>query len=234
MSGKNGKRRACLLVHGFTGGPYELAPLAEYLEQRGWHCAVPTLAGHQSPARQLKDVSYVDWIEDVVREAKRLKDEFGEFDVVGFSMGGLLAAHVANRYPVRRLVLLNAAVIYVSPGRFAKYVMEHVRERKLHVFRKARQTPLAATAQFMRLARRLRGEFARLRTPTLIVQGELDQIVHPYSAVWLSRRIEGETEVLRFSRSRHLICWDPEAERVAESVSRFLANDPNAEESDYE
>ena len=32
-------------------------------------------------------------------------------------MGGLLAAYLSVRYPVRRLILLNTAVIYVSPGR---------------------------------------------------------------------------------------------------------------------
>ncbi|WP_345739448.1 hypothetical protein [Virgibacillus salarius] len=35
---------ACLVIHGYTGGPYEVEPLANYLQENtNWHVEVPTL-----------------------------------------------------------------------------------------------------------------------------------------------------------------------------------------------
>ena len=36
-----------LCIHGFTGGPYEVQPIADYLEKNtDWKIVVPTLPGH--------------------------------------------------------------------------------------------------------------------------------------------------------------------------------------------
>ena len=99
--------RAVLLVHGFTGSPYELHLLAQQLhdEGRGFHCAVPLLAGHHKSLAELAATGWRDWLKsadaalhelwhDVERTAKTPR-----LAVVGLSMGGLLALELARRYP---------------------------------------------------------------------------------------------------------------------------------------
>ncbi len=92
--------RCCLLLHGFTGGPYEVMPLAEHLREQGFHCHVPTLPGHDQGLKGLGDVTWRDWLRAAAREADRLARQFGEIEVVGFSMGGLLSAYLptASQY----------------------------------------------------------------------------------------------------------------------------------------
>src|SRR5690606_22181155 len=108
-----------LLLHGFTGGPFEIETLAQKLQLNGWETNIPLLPGNFTN-RDFYNVKYRDWIAAAEQAAERMLLKTEQFDLVGFSMGGLLGAYIANRYPVRRLVLLNAAVFYFSPGRMVK------------------------------------------------------------------------------------------------------------------
>jgi carboxylesterase len=219
----NPTHRACLLFHGFSGGPFEVEPLAVYLKQRGWSCRVPTLPGHGVKQVQPKNVQYSDWLKAAEKEAKALFNQYGEFDLIGFSMGGLISAYLANRYPIRRLVLLNAAVIYVSPARFIKVTLEQIKQRNWSRFRKIGRTPLRNTWQFMQLVRHLKPEISNIKTPTLIIQGDRDQVIHPYSATYIERHIQGnQKKVLLFPKSMHLICLGEEAQEVFKNVYEFL------------
>jgi carboxylesterase len=216
------KVRACLLLHGFTGGPFEVKPLAEYLASRGYSCIVPTLPGHDAPLRMLHTVRRSEWLQAAEASATLLAARFGSFDLVGFSMGGLLAAHLANRYPVRRMALLNAAVFYISPVRFLRNVINQLREGRLRELRVKHDTPLGAVIEFTKLVRELKPEFARVTTPTLIAQGEQDEIVHPRSAAYIARKIKGNKEIAVFPNSRHMICLGPESQRLFSQVEHFF------------
>ncbi|MBP1155443.1 MULTISPECIES: alpha/beta fold hydrolase [unclassified Paenibacillus] len=215
------KPRCCLLLHGFTGGPYEIMPLAKHLRKQGIHCHVPTLPGHDKDLKGLGVVTWRDWLDAAASEADKLTRQFGEIDVVGFSMGGLISAYLANRFPVHRLVLLNAAVIYLS--RFINDLAERLRCRDWDHLLRVTNTPLPAAFQFMKLARytRLR-ELPRISVPTLIAQGKKDQIVHPRSAEYIYHRLRGERELIYFPNSRHMICMEQEAPELFAAVEHFL------------
>ncbi|MDP5273979.1 alpha/beta hydrolase [Chengkuizengella axinellae] len=215
-------RRACLLIHGFSGGTFEVEPLAEYLRTKGWICHVPTLPGHDNNLKHLKYTHHHQWIETVKKEAEIMTERYQQFDLIGFSMGGMLAAYISNRFPVKKLVLLNAAVFYVSPGRFIKLTYNQLRNKDWSRFKKMNGVPISATWQFVQLAHRLRVEFKKIQTPTLIIQGEQDHIVHPYSARYLSRMIPAKKTVEYFPLSNHGICIGEEADDVFKTVGGFL------------
>ncbi|WP_243633183.1 alpha/beta hydrolase [Paenibacillus xerothermodurans] len=215
--------KQCLLLHGFTGGPYEVTPLADHLAELGMTCHVPVLPGHDPELRTLGQVSWRDWLEGASQEADRLTKRHGRIDLVGFSMGGLLAAYLANRFPVRRLVLLNAAVFYFSPQRFIKDIRRRIKLRDWAFWDwKIKKTPLPATLQFVTLNRRMRPELSKIEVPTLIAQGARDPIIHPKSAIYLYQHVKGEKELHVFPNTRHMICLEPEAPIVFAAVAQFL------------
>lgn len=215
-------KEPCLLIHGFTGGPYEVAPLADYLEKSGRPVRLTTLPGHDEELAGLRNVRWKQWVEAAEREAQLMTEASGVFDVAGFSMGGLLAAHLACNFPVRRLVLLNAAVYYVSPRGFMRDLAARLRVRDWSMFRKMKKIPLNATWQFIQLAKALKPAFRRIGVPTFIAQSERDQIVHPRSARFLTATIPGEKELHLFPNSGHMICLDVEAQELFRAVERFL------------
>lgn len=52
----------CLLLHGFSGSPLEMTPLAEALAGAGWEVSVVRLAGHGTSPDDLARVSWEDWV----------------------------------------------------------------------------------------------------------------------------------------------------------------------------
>ncbi|WP_052310064.1 alpha/beta hydrolase [Paenibacillus senegalensis] len=214
--------RACLLLHGFTGGPYEVKPLAHHLMNKGCCCVTPELPGHNGNLRNLKNYTRYDWIEAAEKEAQKLVQQFGSIDLVGFSMGGLLAAHLATLYPVRRLVLLGTPIIYVSPARLFKDVTERLAKRDLKFYNWKKQTPLQAVFEFMRLVKELKGDLGKIEAPTLIIHGQADPIVHPYSSKYIYERIQAPKELVVLPNSKHLLCLEAEAEALFCKIEAFL------------
>ena len=101
-------------MHGFTGEPTEVEPLACYLRERtDWSISVPVLPGHGEGA-DLGSVAYTDWVECAEQAVHDMVACCDEVYVVGFSMGGILACRTASVYPVKKLVLLSAAAKYIN------------------------------------------------------------------------------------------------------------------------
>ncbi|MNI45709.1 Carboxylesterase [compost metagenome] len=218
-------KHPCLLLHGFTGGPFELQPLADYLEAYGKPCEVPRLPYHGEMRHNLKHSHWTNWVSSAEGIAGQMTREHGGFDLIGFSMGGLLAAYLAVRYPVRRLVLLNTAVVYVSPARFIKVIQEDWLDGELIPLSKMKSTPLRATWQFTRLVRHLKPEIAQVKVPTFIGQSKMDQVIHPHSATYIYKKIGGQRELKWYPNSKHLICLGKDASELFREVEIFLDKD---------
>ncbi|OCT14227.1 hypothetical protein A8709_25690 [Paenibacillus pectinilyticus] len=215
-------KQPCLLFHGFTGGPYEVEPLARHLRERGQLCEVPILPWNGENHHQLHASRWEDWVQAAESHAEQMTAAYGSFDMVGFSMGGLLAAYLSVRYPVRKLILLNTAVIYVSPGRLLNVIRDEWKyERKISLV-KAKSTPLLATWQFTRLVRHLKPELSLVNKPTFVAQSERDQVIHPQSARYIYSRLRGQRELHWHAKSDHLICLSEDAPALFRQVSAFL------------
>ncbi len=107
------RRGSALLLHGYTGSPYEVLTTAHALAARGFTCRGPLLRGHGHDPAALNRVSADDWLDDAVAAYDAL-DNDGDADgsrvVVGCSMGGLLALKLSLLRKVDALVLLAPAL----------------------------------------------------------------------------------------------------------------------------
>jgi pimeloyl-ACP methyl ester carboxylesterase len=106
--------RPLLLVHGFTAAKEDFADHLEPLAAAGWHAVALDLPGHG--ASQLEDFAY--GFDTFAAAVLAVADELGwdRFALLGHSMGGIVAQHLALAAPQRltALVLLDT-----SPGRIA-------------------------------------------------------------------------------------------------------------------
>ena len=89
----------CLLLHGWSGHPGELRPMAEFLAEKGLTVSVPQLAGHGSGPEALVSVSFRQWIASVNSAWLALRRDHPTSFVMGLSMGGALALDLAERRP---------------------------------------------------------------------------------------------------------------------------------------
>lgn len=102
------ERRGVLLVHGFTGSPYELHLLAAHLHAAGYHCLLPRLAGHHQSLATLAQTGWPDWLRSAEDALQYLHEAISasagappRIAVVGLSMGGLLTFDLARRYSAK-------------------------------------------------------------------------------------------------------------------------------------
>ena len=93
----DGSGRGALVVHGFTGSPFEMRWLGERLADRGFHVVGPALAGHEyGRPEDLDGTTWRDWYTSAALAFDRLRKACSRVAVVGLSMGGLLALHLAR------------------------------------------------------------------------------------------------------------------------------------------
>ncbi|KZZ85201.1 MULTISPECIES: alpha/beta fold hydrolase [Bacillaceae] len=223
----------CLCIHGFTGAPYEVEPLADYLRKHtDWEVRTPCLPGHEE-AGSLKGIRFQKWIECAEQELEMLGRTCSEVYVIGFSMGGMIASYLAAKYPVSKLVLLSAAAYYVNPRQFMKDVRCIIEDKfrglleenevYMRYRKKVTETPILAAFQFRRLVNYVKPRLPGITVPVLIVQGECDGIVPIKSAHYLYKKIGSEEKKLCFlPSSAHLICHGDDFEELAYETGNFL------------
>lgn len=101
----NGPNSA-LLLHGFMGTPAEMRPLGELLCSMGYRAIGPLLPGFGERVHELPTVSGADWLSAASSGWDAVHAGRGRSILIGFSMGGALAIHLAHRRPPDRLILI--------------------------------------------------------------------------------------------------------------------------------
>lgn len=211
-------------------------PLAALLRER-LDCTVSgiLLPGHGSHPRFLNRTAWTDWFNTVQDEIQYLHSSHDRVDVVGLSMGGLLAIYAGVHIPyLQSIITINAPII----NRFRLIALAPLLQRVFPHFPKPKRTrsylqgkdrfaykvyPLKALSSMLKLRELVKGEIAQLTTPILIIQAQQDESVDPRSLEWLSQHIiKAPQDVMRLERSEHISTMGPELEIIADRVITFL------------
>ncbi len=100
----------CLLIHGFAGSTVEMEPLARALETEGFEVIRLTLPGHATSIDDFSRTFFPDWRAAAERACEEVIGRGRRVVVIGHSMGGSLALHLAQRYDLAGVVTLAAPV----------------------------------------------------------------------------------------------------------------------------
>jgi carboxylesterase len=87
-----------LLLHGFSGSPWEVRPLGDALSARGFHVHAPLLPGHGSTPEALRFVTWRDWLSAADDALEKLFARFEEVSLAGLSMGALLGIKIGRAH----------------------------------------------------------------------------------------------------------------------------------------
>jgi carboxylesterase len=98
---------ACLLVHGFTGTPWDVRPLGEALAGGGFRVRGIRLPGHGTTPKAMGEAGAGDWL--AACEAALSAFAEPRVAVVGLSMGALLAIALGARHPDRVQAVVGLA-----------------------------------------------------------------------------------------------------------------------------
>ncbi|MDQ2817614.1 MAG: alpha/beta fold hydrolase [Candidatus Eremiobacteraeota bacterium] len=109
-----GQAGGVLLLHGFTGSPFEIRALGESLHRQGYGVLAPALPGHATLHTDLDSLTAADYFaaaEEAYETGMRI---FNRLYVAGLSMGGVLALHLAATRPVSGVLAISTPV-FLSP-----------------------------------------------------------------------------------------------------------------------
>ncbi|MBH0231573.1 alpha/beta hydrolase [Halobacillus yeomjeoni] len=223
----------CLCIHGYTGSPEEVQPLVDFLSKRtNWELVNPTLPGHGEKL-DLAGHYFQEWIATAELALLGLLDRHETVYIVGFSMGGMIAAYLAAKHQVERIVLLSAAGKYISLPQMCKDVGGMCvdacngalasNELFLRYQKKLKQTYFISSFEFMKCVKFTRPYLRLVECPVLIIQGELDGMVPKKAADYLDDEIpSSDKEVVFLKQSKHLICHGDDKDELFNRVLEFL------------
>ena len=225
-----------LCLHGLTGRPYEIRPVAEALARAGMRALGPALVGHEGDPEALTRIAFGEWLDGVREAYQGLCREHERVRVVGLSLGGLLSLALAAeepvdalavigtpmalRFPIPQLVpVLRRAFRYV-PKRGSNIADPHARARHPGYD----VMPLQAVHELTRLQAHVRSGLARIEAPILIAHGALDTTANPQDVHIIESEISSKRrEVLLLERSAHIVSVDHDGPALAEAVSEFFS-----------
>lgn len=107
---RNGKTsRALLLLHGFTSTP---AVFRTILPSLSFYDAIfcPLLPGHGDNLETFAGIKAQNWIKAAEQSFLHLANDYQKVDVLGLSLGGLLACHLSSCFNLEHLYLLAPAL----------------------------------------------------------------------------------------------------------------------------
>jgi carboxylesterase len=88
-----------LLIHGLTGTPTELSPIAKDLNRYGFSVFCPLLAGHCQSEAELLKTGWRDWYASVDTAWQAFSRQVEPLFVGGISAGAVLSLYLAQKHP---------------------------------------------------------------------------------------------------------------------------------------
>ncbi len=123
-----GNERALLLLHGFSSSPAVYRAIWPKL--KNYNAIVcPVLPGHAESLAAFASATRDEWLETATSAYESLAQQYKQVEVMGLSLGGVLACHLAQKFPVQHLYLLAPALKL----RFNTTLAKHA-ARILHTF----------------------------------------------------------------------------------------------------
>ncbi|MGN6110596.1 MAG: alpha/beta hydrolase [Kofleriaceae bacterium] len=235
----DGDEIVAVLVHGFTGTPYEMSHLGAHLARQGIAVRAPLLPGHGTSIGDLDRTGWRDWAGAVERAVEAASARFRRVAVIGQSLGGLLALHVASRRPELAAVGSLAAPLWLPgwSGRIAAWTTtgplrwisklpklggSDVRDPRVRAINPSyRAIPTRALGELLAFMQVVDAELPQIACPVLVMHATHDHTAPVACAARIADRARAE-RVRILPRSYHLIAIDLERDLVADEVTALL------------
>jgi len=231
-----------LVLHGFTGSPVSVRPLAERLSGRGFAIELPRLPGHGTQPKDLLPTRYADWRAEARAALERLKARTQQVFVVGLSMGGTLALDLATTETVSGVVTINAQIldrgglivklapiiekiVPMAPASAAGLIKNDIKkggDEDAYDWVAA-----AAGNSLVRALPEVRGRLKSLTCPLLVIYSRDDHSVPPANSKALPGLVGSPPEtvsVLELADSYHVATLDNDLPLIDERVASFAEN----------
>lgn len=231
----DGDRRGALVIHGFTGCPQSMRPLAEAFVAAGFSVEMPRLPGHGTTPEDMANYRWRDWTAAVDDAYRKLAARTDKIVVAGLSMGGSLTLWAAEQHPeIAGVVVINAASEpddlrglvdaadqHLAKGvAFVQGVAGDVADPDVKELGYDR-IPAVTVRPLMEGVADVKAKLGEIKCPVLILHSPRDHVVPPGSVKAMREHIQGPIEYVTLDRSYHVATLDYDREEINERSVAF-------------
>ncbi|HEV3213833.1 MAG TPA: alpha/beta fold hydrolase [Acidimicrobiales bacterium] len=230
-----GGDRGVLVLHGFTGSPASMRPLAESLADRGYSVELPRLPGHGTSLDDMVPTRWADWTAAAAASFDALAARCSAVGIAGLSMGGGLACWLAEGRPE------TAALVAINP--LVKPIADELREGGRALLDAGVETidgvandialegadeygyagvPIAAAMSLMDGLVSVAASLASITCPTLVLTSRQDHVVTTDNSELVVATVAGPVEHVWLEKSYHVATLDFDAGLIEAETGRFL------------
>jgi carboxylesterase len=231
-----GDGAAVLVLHGFTGNPQSLRALAELIAAHGYRVELPRLPGHGTSLEDMMTTTWADWSAAALAAYDALAALGAPVAVLGLSMGGGLAAWIAERREdVAALVLINPMVqpplreIADGLAQLLNAGVETIDSIGSDIRKEGSRefsypaTPLACAQSLFDAMLEVREGLGRIGAPILLLSSREDHVVASDNGDAVVQHAAGPVERIWLEDSYHVATLDNDAPLIEAATVAFLA-----------
>jgi carboxylesterase len=225
-----------LVLHGLTGTTSSVIDLAKLCAAAGYAVAAPRLPGHGTSVEDLMTTGWPDWSGAALDAYDELAATCEHIAVIGLSVGGGLAVHVAaHRRDVVALVLINPYIKHPGPewdelaqGMLDAGVLTYdsvgsdVKKPGV-VETSYDQTPIGPALSWLKAVPEVNENLATITAPSLLFTSTVDHVVDVDNGDELVNKSRGPVERVWLEDSYHVATLDNDRELIELRTMAFLA-----------
>jgi carboxylesterase len=229
-----GGSNGVLVLHGFTGNPQSMRPLAQAFAAAGFTVDLPLLPGHGTAVEDMIPTRWDDWSGAAEAHFQALAARCDRVLVAGLSMGGALTCWLAERHPhLPGIVLVNPmvqapAVELIEGGQAlldaGVATIDGIGsdiKKEGPVEAAYPGTPLAAGLSLFEAVADIGAHLGDIHCPVLLFSSREDHVVDPVNGDVLETAVRGPVERIVLEDSYHVATLDNDAPRIEARAVEF-------------
>jgi len=231
-----GSTRGIIMFHGLTASPDDFRHFAESFSAQKYTVSIPLLSGHGTQVADLQKTRWYEWFTDVKKAFFKMQQVCQKIVVIGQSMGGTLALHLASHYPVDSLVLLapglffkNKTSTFLPMVALVKKFLDkaHGPDIKNRISQKKAisymKIPTHSVKETAELFKHVKQDLPEVTCPTLIFHSVHDHVIDYKSSEYIYRHISSvKKQLVTLSDSYHVLSLDNEKNVILKEIMHFI------------
>ena len=228
----NPQERVLLLLHGFSSSPAVYRHMLPMLSMYD-NILCPVLPGHGESIEALSKVTAQDWVDCAMRHCETLLQTYSTVDVMGLSLGGLLAYHLSHHFPLNHLYLL-APALYLHLNvplmlRLARVlhafglrrIRNHAGNLRSKTFSELayRHVPIHTSIQILKLIQQVR--FTLPTCPVDLFLGRYDEVVDNFKVAQLFQNAP-QARIHWLENSAHILPLDGDVDAIIQCMTEHF------------
>lgn len=217
-------KTAYVIIHGLAGSTKEVAHLDKFLNDRGLAAYSIVLKGHEKSNKELAKTTYNDWILSAEKAISALNHD--KIVIIGFSMGGLIAANLAQKLDIESIVFVNTPIFYWDVKKIAINVLKDIKSKEYSNIKRyltaSTDKPFITLLQFVMLLNKTKRKLNNLKCDALVLQSKNDDTVNAKSADYIFNSLLGKKQIKYYEGGSHNIFDSEIKDIVCEDIYKYI------------